>query len=90
MRHLRLILVLVLGASSAGSPVMVAQGRSGHAIAPVLPVDLLRPAGQEWLTYHGDYSGRHFSAVDQITTRNVGRLKRAWVSGQPDIAGTYS
>ena len=32
-----------------------------------------------WLTYYGDYGGQRFSALDQITARNVGSLKPAWV-----------
>ncbi len=31
-----------------------------------------------WLTYWGDYQGRHFSALKQITTANVGSLQARW------------
>jgi alcohol dehydrogenase (cytochrome c) len=31
-----------------------------------------------WPTYHGDYSGRRFSALKQITTANVKSLTLAW------------
>ncbi|MEO7321216.1 MAG: alcohol dehydrogenase, partial [Burkholderiales bacterium] len=31
-----------------------------------------------WMSYHGSYKSWHYSALDQITTRNVGRLKEAW------------
>jgi alcohol dehydrogenase (cytochrome c) len=34
---------------------------------------------QNWLTYYGAYDGQRFSALDQITTGNVGQLKPAWV-----------
>jgi alcohol dehydrogenase (cytochrome c) len=34
---------------------------------------------QNWMTYSGDYSGRRFSALDQINTTNVGKLAAKWV-----------
>jgi alcohol dehydrogenase (cytochrome c) len=33
----------------------------------------------DWLTYNGDYSGRRYSGLTQITTKNVGSLRAAWV-----------
>jgi len=37
------------------------------------------PPAAEWPTYHGDYSGRHFSPLTQIHAGNVDRLTLAWV-----------
>jgi alcohol dehydrogenase (cytochrome c) len=34
---------------------------------------------QNWLTYYGAYDGQRYSALEQITTANVGRLRPAWV-----------
>ena len=34
---------------------------------------------QNWLTYSGDYSGRRFSALDQINAGNAGTLTAKWV-----------
>ncbi len=31
-----------------------------------------------WMTYHGNYEGWHFSALDEINTGNVGKLGEAW------------
>ncbi|MDQ3261818.1 MAG: PQQ-binding-like beta-propeller repeat protein [Pseudomonadota bacterium] len=31
-----------------------------------------------WMSYHGSYKSWHYSALDQITTRNVGKLKETW------------
>jgi alcohol dehydrogenase (cytochrome c) len=42
------------------------------------PAALLKPPADSWLTYHGDYSGRHHSALRQITPDNVGELGLAW------------
>lgn len=33
----------------------------------------------DWPTYNGDFSGRRFSAVDQINSSNVGSLSVAWM-----------
>lgn len=57
-------LLLVLGAVGAAQEV---------------PSDLLlKPPADAWPTYHGDYSGRHHSALAQITPANVSRLTLAW------------
>jgi len=40
----------------------------------------MRPAGADWLTYHGAYSGTHYSTLSQVDTRTVARLQRAWIS----------
>jgi alcohol dehydrogenase (cytochrome c) len=34
---------------------------------------------QNWLTYSGDYSGRRFSRLDQVNTKNVQTLVAKWV-----------
>ena len=36
-------------------------------------------AAADWPTYHGDYSGRHYSPLTQIHAGNVDRLTLAWV-----------
>ena len=43
------------------------------------PALLTRPPVDAWPTYHGDYSGRRYSTLKQITPANVGRLGLAWV-----------
>jgi alcohol dehydrogenase (cytochrome c) len=42
---------------------------------------LLRAASEphNWLTYSGDYASRRFSALDQITPKNVANLEQKWV-----------
>lgn len=39
-----------------------------------------------WLTYFGDYGGRHYSALDQINTQNVKTLQAVWMH-QPSGKG---
>ncbi|HMY70612.1 MAG TPA: c-type cytochrome [Blastocatellia bacterium] len=36
-----------------------------------------------WLTYWGDYAGRHFSDLKQINTTNVARLQTRWAAQMP-------
>ena len=40
---------------------------------------LAKPAGENWSSYNGDYTGRRFSRLDQITPANVNQLRAAWV-----------
>src|SRR5688572_1173604 len=42
------------------------------------PAALLKAPSDSWLTYHGDYSGRHHSPLRQITPDNVGQLALSW------------
>jgi alcohol dehydrogenase (cytochrome c) len=42
--------------------------------------DLLRqPPGANWTSYNGDYTGRRYSALHQITAANVAHLRAAWI-----------
>src|SRR5580658_522431 len=46
----------------------------------VSPADLLtQPPAANWTSYNGDYTGRRYSALHQITSANVGRLRAAWI-----------
>lgn len=40
---------------------------------------------QEWHAYGGDSQGTRYSRLTQINTRNVGRLRRAWVYHTGDL-----
>ncbi|MGD0126873.1 MAG: PQQ-dependent dehydrogenase, methanol/ethanol family [Terriglobia bacterium] len=59
-------------------------GQSGrHPIsmdADIAPERLLvSPPRQDWPSYNGDYSGRRYSALDQINLDNVKHLRAQWV-----------
>ena len=46
----------------------------------------IRNSGREphnWLTYWGDYQGRHYSALKEIVPQNVGRLQTRWAFQVP-------
>ena len=46
--------------------------------------DLLRPLAENWLTYQGDFTGRHFSLLKQVTTDTVRQLVPQWVFHVPE------
>jgi len=40
---------------------------------------LARPVEANWTSYNGDYTGRRYSGLDEITTGNVRQLRAAWI-----------
>ena len=40
---------------------------------------LARPPGADWTSYNGDYTGRRYSSLSQITASNVPQLRAQWV-----------
>ena len=47
---------------------------------------MLAKAGDNWLSYHGDYSGQRFTRLNQIKPSNVGNLKTQWVFHVRDVS----
>jgi alcohol dehydrogenase (cytochrome c) len=47
---------------------------------------MLAPAGENWLSYHGDYTGHRFSQLAEITPANVTQLKTQWVFHVRDVS----
>ncbi|MGH9697881.1 MAG: PQQ-binding-like beta-propeller repeat protein [Candidatus Acidiferrales bacterium] len=80
--------IACLLALGAASPLTApAQGRASAAISArvdVQPRELLAATpSANWLMYHGDYSGRRYSALDQINAGNVAQLRAQWVFHAP-------
>jgi len=42
------------------------------------------PVSANWLSYNGDYTGRRYSALGEITGKNVGQLRAQWVFHSPN------
>ena len=63
-------LVLAVAAALSASLIGFAQGLD--------PAMLLKPSGDAWPTYNGDYSGRRYSDLNQIDASNVTSLGLAW------------
>ena len=60
----------------------IAIGQEQPVSAPITvsTSDLLTsPAGANWTSYNGDYTGRRYSSLREINTGNVQRLRAAWV-----------
>ena len=52
---------------------------SGQLLAQGLdPTTIANPPAGSWPSYHGDYSGRRHSTLNQITPQNVASLGLAW------------
>jgi alcohol dehydrogenase (cytochrome c) len=87
------LVITVVGAQqrSAANPTTparaVAEGPAdgaGHGVElgliHVLPNDLLQKTiKNNWMSYNGDYTGRRFSSLDQVTPANVSHLAAKWV-----------
>jgi alcohol dehydrogenase (cytochrome c) len=61
-----------LDEGQVGSAPPVAAGLTGARIAAA------RSEPHNWLTYYGTYDGQRFSALQEITTTNVSRLRPVW------------
>jgi alcohol dehydrogenase (cytochrome c) len=51
------------------------------------PAGLLKPLGNSWPSYSGDYTGRRYSALKQIDQSNLKNLALAWVARLAGGAG---
>ena len=50
------------------------------AVSTVSAQDLLAvPAGTDWTSYNGDYTGRRYSSLNEINAANVSNLRVSWV-----------
>ena len=73
-------------AAAALSAPLDAQDRGG-----LDPAALLEPLGDSWPTYSGDYTGRRYSPLTQVTTETAKHLTLAWTreldTGMPPLEG---
>ena len=61
-------------------PVCAQNASPVPATTVVQTADLLSPTLEaNWLTYNGDYSGRRYSSLTQLTRDNVAQLRAEWV-----------
>ena len=52
------------------------------------PATLLKPLGDQWPSYSGDYTGRRYSTLTQINQATVKSLSLAWVARITGGAGS--
>ena len=53
-------------------------GVAGVAVVAAASLAMAQ-AGNEWGTYGGDYANTRYSTLNQINTKNVNRLRVAWI-----------
>jgi alcohol dehydrogenase (cytochrome c) len=58
-------------------PVLVISGAEGQGKG-LDPSQLLKPLGESWPTYSGDYTGKRYSSLKQINQLTVKNLTLAW------------
>jgi alcohol dehydrogenase (cytochrome c) len=56
-----------------------AAGQTGFA-RDLAPADLLKPLGQNWASYSGDYTGKRYSPLAQVNQITVKQLTLAWTA----------
>jgi alcohol dehydrogenase (cytochrome c) len=75
----------------SGSTLSHGQDKSSAVISTsidVRPEDLLaQPPSANWVSYNGDYTGRRFSNLAEITAENVGNLRTQWIFHLRDSTG---
>ncbi len=65
-------LLFLTALSAAAAALLVAQG------GPLDPADLVKPLTNNWTSYSGDYTGRRYSFLKQVTAANVKALSMEW------------
>ena len=63
----------VQGAAAITAPGAAAQGGLD-------PASLLKPLGDSWPSYSGDYTGRRYSSLSQVNQNTVKNLTLAWTA----------
>src|SRR6185503_11244466 len=82
-------------AALAFAPALIAGQSQNAAVQPpqggLDPATLVRPLGDSWPTYSGDYTGRRYSSLTQVNQSTVKNLTLAWMSrvtGGPGPVGS--
>lgn len=79
---LRRMLVIFLFWTLLGAPAGISQqGQAPVSASTTVQADdlLAEPVSANWTSYNGDYTGRRYSTLNQITAANVAQLRAAWV-----------
>ena len=72
--------IVTLGvASTLAAPAIAQDSESSPRTVPYQRLVDASQHPEDWLTYNGDYAGRRFSALDQVTPDNVQDLRVEWV-----------
>lgn len=78
--HVKRVVLLWMGTICFGPSVCLCQQAPVSASLDVSENALLvKPPAEDWTSYNGDYTGRRYSNLAQITTANVSKLRAQWV-----------
>ena len=82
---MKFLLNRIVIAVAAAVPCIAAQAVPA-AYSPVTDARLSNPEAANWLQYRGNYGGWGYSALEQVTSKNVDKLTLAWAfaTGQTD------
>src|SRR5215472_1017197 len=79
----RILILAWLGICSSFAQSAMAQGTSNSTISTLVDVDpaelRVAPPAANWPSYNGDYTGRRFTSLSQITRDNVSQLRAQWI-----------
>jgi alcohol dehydrogenase (cytochrome c) len=79
-RHAAAILLFLLAVCAGLRLIGQESGSHPSSALHVSAEDLLmRPVGENWPSYNGDYTGRRFSSLREINRANVAQMRAAWV-----------
>ena len=73
-------LVSYLKTLTGGAPILRSESTGGLTYERIVNA---KAEPQNWLTYWGDYTGRHYSTLNQINAGNVGQLQSRWAVQMP-------
>src|ERR1700685_2105812 len=82
---MRLASVLLLATATAAFAIAVPIIPSASPNASVDPGAIGKAPITSWPTFNGDYSGRRYSTLTQITPSNVSRLTQQWIYKITDV-----
>ncbi len=74
-----------LAAVILGLSVLLGKAQVGGTPAAGVSIDVsvqrlsVQPIGADWLSYNGDYTGRRYTSLDEVSPGNVARLRPQWV-----------
>jgi len=79
-RHARSCIVLLCGCFATWAAAQEKTSTAISAAIDVRPEDLVvEPPGANWISYNGDYSGRRYTSLAQITPDNAAQLRAQWI-----------
>lgn len=75
------IVALLASLALAGSSAVTQEAPSPVTAVVNVGADelLAQPVGANWTSYNGDYTGRRYSSLREISPQNVTQLRAAWV-----------